>query len=131
MRGTSIRRFGGGLLAAATMAGAGAAATPAAAATWPTCTASVALAASGTSNTCNFRSPTGYSTITVAVDGTAVVTVRCVGFSVSRTFTTPGSWRTYTPSGCYLTVSSGYEGTTATATATPALGPFDDPPPPY
>jgi hypothetical protein len=128
-----IRRIGGSVAVAAALAVA--AASPASAMIGPACDVRLVPAVTGPSASCSFDSHTDYATIRVEPVGTVTATVRCFTswggtYTNSRTVSKATGWTWYTPGGCSLTLTADASTTAANASATPAVPPIYDPPPP-
>jgi hypothetical protein len=93
----------------------------------PACSARLIAAEVGTTGSCSFTTGTGYTSINVVTDGTLTVTLSCNdrGYvrTRSNTFTESGEWSTHAIGQCQMTLTSGFPGTTAVATATPSINP--------
>jgi hypothetical protein len=129
----TIRRIGGLIVVAAMLAVA--AASPASAMIAPACDARLVPAATGPSASCSFDSHTDWATIAIEPVGTVTATIRCFttyGYTItkSRTVSATTTWTTSTPGSCSLTLTGDSSTVAANASATPALPPIYDPPPP-
>lgn len=132
-RAQMIRRLGGSVAVAATLAMA--AASPASAMIGPACDTRLVPAATGPSASCSFDSHTDWAIIAIEPVGTVTATVRCFtswGYTTtkSRTVSETTTWSTSAPGSCSLTLTAHASTVAANASATPWIPPIYDPPPP-
>ena len=123
----AIKRAGGCVLAAAALAGAGA--SPAQAMIMPACAAAI-NPTTGTGS-CTFDTQWDYALIAIVPVGEMGVRIRCTTnygyvYETSRRVTEAGTFTSWAPGACTMTLT----GTAGTAAATPMLPPVVDPPPP-